>query len=293
MTMRGVYPILVTPYDDRLQVDEESLRKVVEFNLECGVHGLGVALGSEVFRLSEAERLHVTRIVVEQTRGRVPVVINTGAQGTELAVLYSRTAQDAGADALMVLPPTQVPCGGAETREYFRAISEAVSIPIFIQDAGNPFVPGSLGRQIAEETEHVRYMKVESAPPPVRVGEAVAQGGPLMTIFGGAGGNYLIEELRRGSQGTMPGCSQSDTFVEVWNKYEAADAAGAREVFHRVIVPFNRLTALGWGAFYHAHKELLVRRGILRTAKVRGPIAPLDEQTRREVDEVIDSLYGL
>src|SRR5207302_8227063 len=85
---RGVFPILVTPFDDQSQVDEESLRRLVEFNIGAGVHGLGVALGSEVFRLSEAERRQVTRIVVDQVRGRVPIVINTGAQGTDLAVLY-------------------------------------------------------------------------------------------------------------------------------------------------------------------------------------------------------------
>src|SRR5437773_844404 len=105
-TMRGVFPILVMPFDERLRVDEESLRRLVEFNLEAGVHGIGVAIGSEIFRLSEAERRQVTRIVVEQTRGRVPVVLNTGAQGTELAVQYSRAAEEDGADALMIMPPT-------------------------------------------------------------------------------------------------------------------------------------------------------------------------------------------
>src|SRR5437867_1539444 len=136
--MRGVFPILVTPFDDRSRVDEESLRRLVEFNIEAGVHGLGVALGSEVFRLSEAERLQVTRAVVAQARGRVPIVINTGAQGTDLAVHYSRMAADAGADALMVMPPSYVPAGPEEVREYFRAVSAAVRLPIFIQDACSP-----------------------------------------------------------------------------------------------------------------------------------------------------------
>ena len=76
----------------------------------------GVALGSEIFKLSEAERGQVTRIVVDQARGRVPVVINTGAPGTELAVLYSRTAEEDGADALMVMPPSFMPAGPAEVR---------------------------------------------------------------------------------------------------------------------------------------------------------------------------------
>ena len=84
--MRGVYPILVTPFDETGRIDEESLRRLIDFNLDAGVHGLGVALGSEIFKLAEAERDQVTTIVVEQVNGRVPVVINTGAPGTDLAV---------------------------------------------------------------------------------------------------------------------------------------------------------------------------------------------------------------
>ena len=179
---QGVFPILVTPFDDQSRVDEESLRRLVEFNIGAGVHGLGVALGSEVFRFSEAERRQVTRIVVDQARGRVPIVINTGAQGTDLAVLYSRMAEEAGADALMVMPPTLVPAGPIELREYFRAISDAVRIPIFIQDAGSPPVPAGLARQIAAESERVRYIKVESTPLPQRVAEAVTQTGDLFRL---------------------------------------------------------------------------------------------------------------
>lgn len=290
--MRGVFPILVTPFDDQSRVDEESLCRLVEFNIEAGVHGLGVALGSEVFRLSEAERNQVTRIVVEQARGRVPIVINTGAQGTDLAVLYSRMAADGGADALMVMPPSLVPAGPEELREYFKAISDTVRIPIFIQDAGIPPIPASLARQIAAECEQVRYIKVESAPPAEKVAEAVAQAGDLLTVFGGAGGDHLLEELRLGSQGTMPSCSQPEAFAEVWHLFHCGEEDGARAVFDRKIAPVNRIAARGWSAFYHTHKEILRRRGIIRSAKVRGPIAPLDEPTARELQRVIDELYG-
>lgn len=290
--MQGVFPILVTPFDQRMRVDEESLRRLVEFNLAAGVHGIGVALGSEIFRLSEAERAQVTGVVVEQTGGRVPVVINTGAQGTELAVHYTRMAEEGGADALMVMPPILVPAGPAEIEEYFRAIDAAVRIPIFIQDAGNAPVGGSLARRIAERCERVRYIKVETLPPPLRVAEAVEQSGGLLTVFGGAGGNTVIEELRRGSQGTMPGCSQPEAFVDVWNRWHAGDEEGARAAFDRFILPVNRIANLGWHAFYHANKELLRRRGIIRCAAVRGPIAPLDDQTACELEAVIEGLYG-
>jgi dihydrodipicolinate synthase/N-acetylneuraminate lyase len=292
-TMRGVFPILLTPFDVQSRIDEESLRRLVEFNIGAGVHGLGVALGSEVFKLSEAERVQVTRVVVDQARRRVPIVINTGAPGTDLAVLYSRTAEENGADAVMVLPPTFVPAGPAEVREYFRAISDAITIPIFLQDTATAPIGAGLARQIAEESERARYIKVESAPPPAKVAEAVAQAGDVLTVFGGAGGGYFIEEMRRGSVGTMPFCSQPEAFVEVWDRFLAGDEAGARATFDRTIAPINRISAQVTGAYYHVNKEILRQRGIFRTATVRHPAGPpLDDLTRRELQDVIDALYG-
>lgn len=292
-TMRGVVPILITPFDDEARIDEESLRRLVEFNVRAGVHGLGVALGSEVYKLSEAERVQMTRIVVDQVRHRVPVVVNTGAAGTDLAVLYSRTAEEHGADALMVMPPGFAPPTPAEVREYFKAISDAVDIPIFIQDTASTPVPAGLARQLALESEHVRYIKVESLPPAAKVADAVAQAGDVLTVFGGAGGGYFIEEMRRGSVGTMPFCSQPEAFVEVWNRFQAGDEPGARAVFDRTIAPINRISAQVTGAYYHVNKELLRQRGIIRTARVRHPAGPpLDEVTRRELQDVIDDLYA-
>src|SRR6266567_3281309 len=106
--MLGIFPILVTPFDEREDIDEESLRRLVDFNIDAGVHGLGIALGSEILKLTEPERQHVISVVVDQTRGRVPVVVNTGAQANRTAALYSRQAEDLGASAVMCLPPSPV-----------------------------------------------------------------------------------------------------------------------------------------------------------------------------------------
>ena len=93
--MRGIFPILVTPFDERERVDEDGLRAVVEFNLSAGVHGLGIALASEIGKLTEAERERVIEVVVEQVRGRVPVVVNSGRPGQ----LHRRPVQPAGGAA--------------------------------------------------------------------------------------------------------------------------------------------------------------------------------------------------
>lgn len=290
-SMQGVFPILVTPFDEQGRVDDESLRRLIDFNIDAGVHGLGVALGSEIFKLSEAERDAVTMIVVEQVRGRVPVVINTGAPGTDLAVLYSRRAEELGADALMVIPPNFMPASAPEVLEYYGAISSAVNIPIFLQDVPSAPIPAPLARQIAERCEQVRYIKVETVPITTKVADMVEKAGEQLVVFGGAGGGYFIEELRRGSRGTMPFCTQPEAFVQVWKLMQAGDERGARAVFDQFIAPINRIGGQGSGIFYYVHKELLCRRGIIATNKVRSPAPPVEEMTKRELQALIEQLY--
>ena len=289
--MEGVVTILVTPFFEDGRVDEESLRKLIDFNVAAGVHGLGVALGSEVFKLNEAERDQVVRCVVDHTAGRVPVVINTGAAGADLAAHHSRAAERAGADALMVMPPTLMPVGPEEIVAYYRTVAGAVGIPIVLQDIPQAPIPPGLALRIADACDNVGYIKVETAPVTTRVAEMVAAASGRLTIFGGAGGGYFIEELRRGSRGTMPFCSQPADFVEVWDLFRAGDERGARTAFDRAFTAINRLSGQGGDIFYHIHKQLLVRRGILRSAFVRGPTIGIDAITQREIDAVLSEIY--
>jgi len=286
--MRGIFPILLTPFDERERIDDESLRSEVEFVISAGVHGVGLALGSEMLKLTEPERTQLVTIVVDQVRGRVPVVVNTGAQASFTAGRYSQEAEALGASAVMCLAPTGA--SASETRAYFRAISAAVQVPVVIQDTQSNPVPAGLIRQIAEESERVRFAKVESAPPPLQVQRAVQQCGDGVSIFGGAGGGYLIEELRRGSVGSMPWPSQPEAFVRIWNAWRAGDLRAAREIHTRQILPLSRLGTGGIGLGHTIHKELLRRRGVIRHAVVRQPSDPLDETTARELDEVCDEL---
>jgi len=282
--MTGVYPILVTPFDERFRIDEESVRSLIEYNLSAGVHGLGIAMGSEVLKLTEAERNQLTRVVVDQVRGRVPVVVNTGGPATDVAVYYSQQAQDLGADALMCQPPTLSPPTPSEVLAYFKAISEAATIPIFIQDTATAHVSASLAKQIAEEAPNVRYTKVESMPPAQMVAENVRIAGHVLTVFGGAGASYLIEEMRRGSQGTMPWPSQPHELVEIWNRVRSGDEKEAEELFYRTLLPIGRLAVGGMNGALYVQKEILRRKGIIKSSRVRGPTSPLDPDMAADLD---------
>ena len=282
--MQGIFPILVTPFDQLERIDTDSLCSLVDYTIDAGVHGLGIALGSEILKVTEPERDHVITTVVERARGRVPVVVNTGAQANVTAALYSRRAVELGASAVMCMPPS--PVSARETRSYFKAISDAIDVPIFIQDTMTTPVSASVIRQMAEESEHVRYAKIESPPQPAQVAAAVAASDGLVTIFGGAGGTFLLEELRRGAVGTMPWPSQPRTFVRIWELWQSGQHAEANELHEREILPLAHVSVAGLRVGYTVHKEVLRRQAVIATSVVRGPADPLDHLTLRELDEV-------
>ena len=285
----GVVPILLTPFDDSGSIDEESLRNEVDFAIDAGVHGLGIALGSEVFTFTEAERDRVTAIVVGQARDRVPIVVNTGAISTNLAVHYSRRAQEMGAAGLMCTPPGPGFSVG-EVVGYFKAISDAVALPVVIQDTPAMPVSASSIRAIAESCAQVTYAKVESVPPATQVYKAVRDAGDVVEVFGGAGGGQFLQELLRGSIGTMPFPSSARAFVEVWNLWRSGDAVGAATVFDAQIAPLLSIQVGGLGGAHQVHKEALRRQGVIRNSYVRPPMEQLDPMTREDLETAFNRM---
>jgi 4-hydroxy-tetrahydrodipicolinate synthase len=90
----------------------------------------------------------------------------------------------------------------------------------------------------------------------------------------------------------MPFCTQPEAFVQIWNLYQAGEETAAQDLFDRTILPVNRISAQGAGLFYQVHKEILRQRGVIQTAKVREPAPAMDAFTRRELQAVIERLYG-
>ena len=164
----GIFPIVNTTFHEDGSLDLDSQLRLIRFLMECGAHGLGLfGTASEGYTLSMDERVQLMRLIVREVGGRVPVVVSTGHTGTDVAVALSRQAEAEGADALMVLPPYFLKPDAEGIFEYFRAISDAVSIPIMVQDAPlmtQVAMSPSLLAQMARELKHVRYAKIEATP---------------------------------------------------------------------------------------------------------------------------------
>ena len=142
--------------------------------------------------------------------------------------------------------------------------------------------------ELAKKCQNISYIKVETSPIATKVFQMVDATKDVLTIFGGAGGSYFIEEMRRGAKGTMPFCSQPKEFVKVWNLFQKGEEGEAINVFNKFIVPMSRLEIQTNDLCYHLHKQFLVKLGVIMTSHVRGPTMLPDPISQSEIDEMID-----
>lgn len=291
-SMKGVYPILSAPINEKGQLVIDDLENQVEWMIEKGVHGLGIAVATEIYKFNEEERDLILKTVVRVNNGRVKVVMNTGGEGTDHAIALSKRAEELGADALMIRPTSFIPMPASENIEYFGRIAESVSIPIFLQDQGTAQVPPAMAVACANRHENLCYIKVETPPTVPRMGETqkLSEGTGLV-LFGGAGGAFAVEEFKRGSVGTMPGSTLPDMFVRVWDAFQEGDEEAANAEM-RKHSPLISILAQGQGFANWIYKHIMVRRGVFSPGSdfARHPALKPDDEHYREIDSLLESL---
>lgn len=294
---RGVFTIPVTPFDQRGELDAASLSRQVDWCVRAGAHGVVAPVNaSEAPTLTDDERRRVTRLVVEGVAGRVPVVVGTSGVSEQAAVLYTGWAREAGADAVIAMPPYGVRLvEPAAIVGFYRAVAEAAGgLPVFIQNWSGPIgtaMGGDLVTQLLTEIPTVSYLKEETLDAShLMTAVLEAAGDACLGVMGGIGGRYLLDEWRRGACGTMPACQVTDVHVAIWDRLEAGDEAGARVVFNRLL-PLLNLEARHTLALY---KEVLKRRGVIAHATMRGRVeSPLDHYDHAELDVVLGEIADL
>jgi 2-keto-3-deoxy-L-arabinonate dehydratase len=180
---RGVFPVAPTIFDEHGELDLDGQRRCIDFMIDAGSHGICILANfSEQFVLTDAERDQVMLAALDHVRGRVPVIVTTTHFGSLICAERSRRAQDAGAAMVMIMPPYH----GATFRvaepaiyHFFKTVSDAVSIPIMIQDApvaGTPLSVAFLAR-MAKEIANIRYFKVEVPMAAAKLRDLIAAGG--------------------------------------------------------------------------------------------------------------------
>jgi 4-hydroxy-tetrahydrodipicolinate synthase len=146
LKIEGVYPALITPFTKEDKVDQKGLKRLVEYVIEGGVAGI-VPCGTtgESATLSHEEHKEVIRAVVEYST--VPVIAGTGSNNTMEAIDLTKSAEDVGADACLLITPYYNKPNATGLKEHFRKIGEAVDIPLILYN-----IPSRTGQNVSAET---------------------------------------------------------------------------------------------------------------------------------------------
>jgi 4-hydroxy-tetrahydrodipicolinate synthase len=290
VTFEGVYSVLPTPFRGGGELDLDSLKRVVDLIVGAGVSGV-TALGvtGEVSRLTERERRQVVETVVQQVSGRVKVIVGTSADGVRTCIEFSREAKSLGGAAVMVSPPRAPKLNSESVVNHYKALAEAVDVPIVVQDyppiSGFAMEAGLLAR-IAREVPAARTIKLEDPPTPFKTARILAAAGETkVSILGGLGGVFLLEELLAGAAGVMTGFAYPEVLVKVVSHYRAGRLDEAADLFYR-FVPLMRFE-FQEGIGMAIRKDVFRRRGALADASTRAPGPVLDEGTRSALDRVL------
>ena len=297
MSLTGVCTITLTPFTEGGDVDLESIDSLAGLYLDSGVYGLTIlGIMGEAHKLSDEERSMVVGRYIEAARGRVPVVVGCSAVATKVTVERAREAEAAGAAAIMVAPPNNVRNLDL-VFEHYRRVAEAVSVPVVVQDEPvntGVVMPAPFIARVINEIEGCRYVKLEEAPTTIKITnliEKIEDPDKRAGIFGGLGGMYFYEELARGAVGIMTGFAYQEILVRTYELFSEGRGREAREYFFRYL-PLVRFEAqLGVGGV-GIRKEVFKMRGAISSSHVRFPAPALDEETLRELEELV-GLLGL
>ena len=289
ISFEGVFPILVTPFDEEENLDLFSFARLVGAMADMGVDGVTIlgVLG-EADRLDDGERDQLIATAIESAAGRIPVIVGTSHRGTAATCALSRRAESLGASGVMVTPTREPTPNAEKIFQYFQKVADSISIPIVAQDhpaSTQVHMPIELLLRLVEEIPAVACLKAEAMPSPPRVTALLdGMGSRRVPILSGLGALYGIFDLERGSHGFMTGFA----FPEVLIPLTAAAKSGrwdeAWRIFRRFLplIVFEQQPGLG------VRKELYRLRGFIRCNRVRHPGATIDGETAQALRNVVD-----
>jgi 2-keto-3-deoxy-L-arabinonate dehydratase len=286
--VRGLVPILATPFDAAGALDVPGLRRLVQFQLAAGADGLAVfGMASEGFALTTTERATILAETRAVAGSAVPIVAGVNATSTATAVELAVAARDGGADALMVLPPYLVKPSAGQLVAFYGTVAERTGLHVMVQDAPaatGVTMPVALIVELSKLVG-VESVKVETQPTAPKVGDVVTATDGEFDVLGGQNAFFVLEEYASGAVGTMPACEFTDVLAAILADWRDGrrEAAHARFNILLPLVRFGLQPRLAWAV----HKEVLVRRGIIDTATVRDPAVALDPASRAALDSIL------
>ncbi|EEX13213.1 dihydrodipicolinate synthetase [Citreicella sp. SE45] len=285
--LTGILPVAPTPFHDDGRIDPEGMCRVLDCMIDQGVDAICILANySEQFLLSDEERATLTRVSLEHVAGRVPVIVTISAFATAIVTARAREAESLGAAMLMMMPPYHgvglVPAE-AGIFEHFQAVSDAVAIPIMVQDAplsGVTLTVPLLAR-MAREIGNVSYFKMETPFAADKLAALIEAGGEhIVGPFDGEEAVTLLADLDAGCTGTMTSALQPEKIRPIVTSYLAGDTDAALAQW-KLCLPLinheNRQCGL------RAAKVVMKEGGVIGSDHVRHPLKPMSARTRERL----------
>ncbi|QOZ31021.1 dihydrodipicolinate synthase family protein [Bradyrhizobium sp. CCBAU 53421] len=291
---RGVFPVAPTIFDAGGNLDLDGQRRCIDFMIDAGSHGICILANfSEQFVLTDAERETVMHAVLEHVAGRIPVIVTTTHFSSAVCAARSREAEAAGAAMVMIMPPyhgATFRVGEPAIYEFYRTVSDAINIPIMIQDApvaGTPLSVDLLAR-MAKELANIRYFKIEVPMAANKLRGLIEKGGSVIEgPWDGEEAITLMADLDAGATGAMTGGGYPDGIRQIIDPFFAGRRDEAVQAYARwlpLINYENRQCGL------QACKVLMREGGVIKSDAVRHPLQPLHPATRVGLIEIARAL---
>ncbi len=290
----GIYSIPVTPFNEDKSIDFKSLRNCIEYFIDKKTDGILLPVNvSEASKLSDTEKNQILEEAIKVTEGKIPIIAGVTSSSTEHVLERSKYAEQLGITSIMAMPPM----GYASEKDFYKfyeELSKGIKSDIWIQNnklPAGPTVPNNTLIKIINEIENVDYLKEESANSSQAhtiVKDNCKEN--LKSIMGGAGGRFIIDEYRRGSNGIMPSGHMLEAHRILW---DSLILSKKNEINPDAIEIWKKmLEALNFEFMYSvsAYKYFFWKRGIIRTNVSREPIRELDAYDIIEADRILDKL---
>jgi 4-hydroxy-tetrahydrodipicolinate synthase len=283
---KGSFTALITPFDGEA-VDYDSFARFVEFQIQSGTHGLvPVGTTGESPTLSHEEHERVVEVCIAAARGRVPVIAGAGSNSTKEAIGLARHAQKAGADAILVVTPYYNKPTQEGLFQHYKAINDAVSIPIIIYNIpGRSVIDMSVATMVRLfELPNIKGVKDATASP-VRISQQRLAMGEAFNQLSGEDATSLAFMAHGGH-----GCISVTSNIAPRLCADFQDACLAGD-FRRALELHDRLMPLHEALFVETSpgpvKYAASRLGLCKP-DTRLPLAPISEQTKAIVDAALD-----
>jgi dihydrodipicolinate synthase/N-acetylneuraminate lyase len=281
---QGLFPVVPTPFTDTGELDLESQKRCVDFMIDAGSTGLCILANfSEQFVLSDAERETLTRAILEHVAGRVPVIVTTTHYSTQICIERSQLAQQLGAAMVMVMPPyhgATFRVSEGQIESFYQRLSDAINIPIMIQDApvaGTPLSVPFLAR-MANSIANVKYFKLEMPQAAAKMRELIRVGGAAIEgPWDGEEAITLLADLDAGATGAMTGGGFPDGIRKIFDAFHAGDRETAVVEYGRWLPLINYENRQG-GIL--TAKALMKAGGVINSDAPRHPFPEMSPETR-------------